>query len=500
MTEQRDRTTGLRRVLGDVIGFAGSQYFLRFAGILKGFVVARVLGPAGNGLWQHFVIISEYCQYSHFGALQGLNKVLGHRVGKNDETGAIDARESGAGFIFTASLLLWAGLVGYVALRWDDLAAWDRWGLPLVGLLVVTEQITFLYMTLLRAYSRIKIISVAETAFAVLNLAVSLALLFPFGVTGLLVGWIASRGLTALWMMHRSGYPFRPRLMPVEIKALLYTGFPIYLFHLTRVGLRNIDRVLVDSVLDKSQLGIYGLAVTLAGLVRYAADAVGFVIYPILLRSYGETGDPRASRDHWTRPTELLSLVVALALGLSYLVLHLPVLWLLPEFLSSIDIYRLLTISVAFQCLAILPGFYLMAIDRQNWLIPMGVAAIAFDFVVGRQMVEAGFGLPGVALTMGVGSFLYTTIVLLYAGGFAFETRGDSVRWIGKVYFPILFFGGVVAGIRWLVPHTPLAGAGEVLRASVEGLVFLAMTGPVLWSFEQRHGVVRGIAERRRRR
>ena len=86
--KERDRPAGLRRVLADVVGFAGSQYFLRFTGILKSFVVARMLGPAGNGLWQHFVIISEYCQYSHFGALQGLNKVLGHRVGRGDEEGA----------------------------------------------------------------------------------------------------------------------------------------------------------------------------------------------------------------------------------------------------------------------------------------------------------------------------------------------------------------------------------------------------------------------------
>jgi len=492
-----DRSTGLRRILGDVAGFAGSQYFLRFTGLLKGFLVARILGPEGNGLWQHFVIISEYCQYSHAGALQGLNKVLGHRVGRGDDEGARASRANGNGGILGAAVVLWVALVGYVALRWDDLPAWDRWGLPLVGLLAVSEQVAFLYMTMLRAYSRIHLISVTETAFALLNLVVSVALLLKFGVLGLLVGWLATRAATALWMIRRSGYEFRPAFSWPEIRVLLVTGFPIYLFQLTRVGLRNIDRVLVDSVLDKSQLGIYALAVTLAGLVRYVADAVGFVIYPIFLRNFGETGDPRTAREHLAKPTELLSLLVPIVLGVSWLVLQLPVLWLLPEFVASIDIFRLLTVSVAFQCLAVLPGFYLMAIDRQNWLVPMGLAAIAFEYLVGRQVIASGGGLTGVAMTMSIGSFLYCTAVLLYAGGFAFGSTGGTLVWIGKVYFPAAFFAGVVAGIRWVTPHTPLAEAGEVARASIQGVVFLGLSLPMLTAFERRHHVLARLRRRR---
>ncbi len=57
------------------------------------------------------------------------------------------------------------------------------------------------------------------------------------------------------------------------------------------------------------------------------ADAVGFVVYPIFLRTYGETRDPRALAGHLVRPTEFLSLIVPTVLGLAWLVLHLPILW-----------------------------------------------------------------------------------------------------------------------------------------------------------------------------
>jgi O-antigen/teichoic acid export membrane protein len=484
-------------VFRDVAAFAGSQYFLRVAGLLKGFIVARVLGPAGNGLWQHFVIISEYAQYSQLGALQGLNKVLGHRVGRGDDASAEAARRTGTGAVMVGAIALWIALCGWVALRWDHLDPADRWGLPLLGLVAVAEQASFVTMTILRAHSRIGVISAAETGFAVCNLVVSIALLLRWGAAGLLIGWLVSRTATAWWMIRRGGYGFRPALVPAELRELLWTGLPIYLFQLTRVGIRNIDRVLVDSVLDRSMLGIYGLAVTIAGLVRYVADAVGFVVYPLFLRSYGETGDPRAGRDLLTRPTELLALLVPIALGVSYLLLHLPVLWLLPEFVGSIDIYRLLTLSMAFQCLAVLPGFYLMAIDRQNGLVPLGVAAVAFDYFAGRWMITAGWGLPGVAFAMGLGSFFYCTVILLHAGAFAWGSPRGALLWTLRVYAPLALFATLVAVLRWSVPRSPLASAGETTRASLEGGVFLAVALPVLAAFEKRHGVLRALRNRK---
>jgi O-antigen/teichoic acid export membrane protein len=298
-------------------------------------------------------------------------------------------------------------------------------------------------------------------------------------------------------MIRRGGHGFRPALVPAELRELLWTGLPIFLFQLTRVGIRNIDRVLVDSVLDRSMLGIYGLAVTIASLVRYVADSVGFVVYPLFLRSYGETGDARAARDLLTRPTELLALLVPVALGASYLLLHLPVLWLLPEFVASIDIYRLLTLSMAFQCLAVLPGFYLMAIDRQNGLVPLGLAAIAFDYFAGRWMIAAGWGLEGVALAMGVGSFFYCTAILMHAGVFAWGSARASLAWTLRVYAPVALFATLVAVLRWSVPRSPLAAAGETVRAAFEGGVFLAVAVPVLAAFERRHQVLRALRVRK---
>ena len=489
---------GVRRILRDVAGFATSQYVLRVGNLIKGFAVARVLGPEGNGIWQHFALIFDYAQFTHFGVQTGYTKEIGHRLGRGDEAGVDAARDTGLGGVLVAGLVVWVGLTAY-AIFGDNVHPVDRWGLPILGLIVVLEQVTNTYKALMRAYSRIGVISAVSVVFATTNLVLSLALLPGLKMFGLLVAWLITRAATTWWLVHRSGAPFRPRLDPAMLRILIATGFPIFLYHVTRLALRNIDRVLVDTVLDKSDLGIYGIAVTLASLVRYGADAIGFVIYPIFLRLYGETDSPRALRDHLEKPTLFIALFVPMALGLGWLVMHLPIRWLLPEYEASIEVFRLLTVSIVFSCLTILPGFYMMAIDRQNWLVPIGAAAVAFNWFAGSALIEQGYGLPGVAAAMGAGLFLHTTTVLAISGSYAFGSFGAAVAWIARTYGPIAYVAALIAGIQWLGPRTAAAAWGDVARAGFDAGIFLLLTVPLLVAFERRSGFIREMRKQQSR-
>jgi O-antigen/teichoic acid export membrane protein len=254
-----------------------------------------------------------------------------------------------------------------------------------------------------------------------------------------------------------------------------------------------VDRVLVDSVLDRADLGIYGLAVTLSSLVRYSADSVGFVLYPIYLRLYGETRDAGRLRDHLEKPTAFLALLVSTVLGLSYLVLHLPVRWFLPEFEPSIEIFRMLTIAVVFSCLSILPGFFLMAINRQNWLVPLGLGAVAFNYFAGLAAVRNGHGLPGVAAVTAIGLGLHTTCVLALSGRHARGSSLGAARFVAETYLPVAYVAGLVVALRLLVPRSAASAWGETARASLEGAIFLLLSLPLLAYFEKRTGFIAGF-------
>jgi O-antigen/teichoic acid export membrane protein len=490
-------STGLRVLLRDIAGFAGSQYFTRFSTLIKGFIVAKVLGPEGNGAWQHFMLISDYAMQAHSGVLPGVNKELGHRLGEGDRSRIEATQNTGLGSVILTAFLTAAGLAVYALIRGEELHPIDRYGLPLLGLIVFAEQLNFTYMAILRVHGQIRLISRMTTFFAITNLAVSVALLPFFKVQGLLLAWLATRIATTAIMVKKGGLTSRPELNLPILRRLAQVGFPIFLFQLTRVALRNIDRVLVDHVLTKAQLGIYGLAVTIASLVNYVSEAIAFVVYPIYLRAYGETRDATALRPHLTRPTEFLSLFLPIVLGFGCLLLHLPILWLLPAYVSAIDVFRLLSVSVGLSSLATLPGFYLMAIDRQNALVPIGLGAALFDYFFGRWMIDQGFGLRGVAGAMALGTFLHTTCVLSLAGWHSHRSRTGVMQWIARLYAPAAYFAGIVLLLRWLLPKTALGESSETLRSLVAGALFLAVSLPVLALYEKRTKFLSGLRHRR---
>lgn len=490
-------TSGFRKVWDDVASFATSQYALRFANILRGFAVAKLLGPAGNGLLQHFVILFEYGQQAQLGILPGTNKRLGHQVGAGDEVEVRAARDSGLGGMIASGIIVWLGLCGYAAANWATLHPVDRFGLPIIGLLVILENITNTYKALLRNYGRIRPISIVSLAFAISNLVVSLALLPGLKMHGILLAWLVTRAVTTFVFVRKSGEEFTPRLDFAVLKRILVIGLPISAYHITRLMLRNVDRVLVDSVLDKADLGIYGFAVTLAHLVRYGADAVGFVIYPLFLRQYGETRDPRDLKSHLSEPTAFLAVFVPVVLGFLALTLPVPIHWILPDFAESIPVFRLLTVSVFFASLAVLPGFFMMAINRQNWLIPIGFGTVAFNYLVGFAAIRRGYGLTGVAMVTDVALALDTTICLAIAGTFANGSFLRALLWIARLYAPPVYVLGVLAAIDRGAPRVLPAAWSDGAHAAVEGAVFLVVMAPVLWVFERRTRFLRRLTRRR---
>jgi peptidoglycan biosynthesis protein MviN/MurJ (putative lipid II flippase) len=153
-------------------------------------------------------------------------------------------------------------------------------------------------------------------------------------------------------------------------------------------------------------------------------------------------------------------------------------------------------VSIVFSCLAILPGFFLMAIDRQNWLVPLGLGAVAFNYFVGLAAIRQGLGLPGVAAAATTGLGLNATCVLWISGRHARGSAAAAWRFVMETYLPVAYAAGIVAALLWVVPRTAAGTWGETARASLEGAVFLVVSLPLLPYFERRTGFLKSLRRR----
>src|SRR5262249_19818886 len=158
----------------------------------------------------------------------------------------------------------------------------------------------------------ISLVASTEFLYALANLGLSIAALFAFGLPGLIVAWVVTRTAALIWFVRRSRLVIRPRWDLARTRHLLRRGGWIFLLLALAALMRTIDRPLTLSRLGVESLGYYGIAATVAGLIAMIPNAVTFVIYPVFLRTYGETRDRRALRRDLERATLALAAAIPL--------------------------------------------------------------------------------------------------------------------------------------------------------------------------------------------
>ena len=73
-----------RKFIRDSVGFATSQYLVRFLNLVRGLVAARLLGPGPYGAWSAIQLLFDYGGCAPIGTYQGLDRVIPARIVDGD--------------------------------------------------------------------------------------------------------------------------------------------------------------------------------------------------------------------------------------------------------------------------------------------------------------------------------------------------------------------------------------------------------------------------------
>ncbi len=467
----------------DSASIAISQYLARAVVLVRGWVAAITLGPAGFGAWTLLNLILDYGSYATLGALQGLDLRLPPAVAAGD---APRARRlmAGAWSIVVAGGVVFAAAV-FAGVRWAPRPAAAPGGV-LVALMVAAAllQLAFqYYATALRAHGRFRAVGTGQALQAVLGAGLGIALVGKFGLLGLVTGWIAGT-LAAVVHMARA-CPEAP-LEPAGVRdgaALARLGLPIFAYYVASLVLRSVDRLALARYGNAHQLGIYGVALMASGLVLFAPEAAGYVLFPRVAAAYHGSVDRALVRAHVLRVQRALAVMMPLVVGIAIVWAGPAVEALLEGYRPAILPLRLLAAGALALSAATVPAYFLLGSGRQLVLLALGgVAAL----VTAAGVFATAWRDPApahVALAASAGYALFAVLVLMRAAG---ELDPDA----GRVRFTL---GSLLPGawavlvafaiVRWLPGH---GGMWGFVATDLFGLGYL----PVLI------GMARGLGMR----
>ena len=469
-----------RKFVRDSVGFAISQYLVRFLNLVRGLVAARLLGPAPYGAWSALLLLFDYGGCAPLGTYQGLDRVVPARIVDGDARLLERAKRAGFFNVLALSLLYAAICFAYFARSSGQIrTAWGLAGIVLTLACVVMTNVSLYHLTLMRSHGKIGAVSAWFLLQSVIGVTLGLALIPTFGAWGLLWGWVAGTLAATATVMWR-GHAVVPLLMAPgpDSNLLLAVGFPMFIYGLSGFLMRSLDRVIILRFLGTESLGLYALAVTAVTFLLTLPDAVAYVLYPQLVRRYRQAmDDPAAIRDLVEQAVRVLAVGTPALCAIAYLGADDIVEWLLPRFREGVPALRVLCFSAAGLALSNLASIVLMTLGRQLLLVPVAFGMSALGVFLDLLAIRTGHGIRGVAWATFVTFVLNSAVLMGLAQWGLGPGLGHRLGFLARAFVPLAIAIPLAFGCERLLPGFGLAGPMRALRLLASASLWVAVYG-----------------------
>lgn len=380
----------LRPLTGGAVRAASSQLATAVTGALTTLIIARILGPAGAGVYA--IALSLLLGLMTVATL-GLQTAVSYVVGAGDWPPRRAFLETQAVALALGTAAIGAGvllkLVAGPALRGLDLT------LVLVTVGAVPFALSWMYASSVAlAVDHYGLYAVPQAAQSSIGLIASPILAGLFGKSGAIVGLTASHVLAAagtfLWtasVLRSGGSGGSGR---GQLSRAIRFGLKTHLSNVLSFVNYRLDLFILNGVASGAKVGQYSIAVSVTSAVWLLPRALSTVVIPRVARlnAGGARGDAAYQDMVETKSVRHTTLVVAVtSVGLAGFLVALVLLFYGPEFRPSIALGLIL-----------LPGTALL-----------GIAGTVAAIVVGRG--HPAYTLWGALLTTPPTILLYLVIV-----------------------------------------------------------------------------------------
>ncbi|HEY6936702.1 MAG TPA: hypothetical protein VI424_06095 [Terriglobales bacterium] len=435
---------------------------------ITGFLVARVLFPNEYGLWSLFAVVLFYSAQLHLGSINLMHKEVPFFLASKDSAAA----QQVTNFAFTLSLtncVFAAVLICAAALLWRP-AGVSLLQLLLLASLVISQELFIFVNYWLRAYQRFSVLSGYLNLYACCNLALVAGLGWWKHLTGVLLGYVITSAGVALCFIFRQHIRVAYRLRMPDWKSL-GKAFQLLLWTMMFILLTTVDRVFISWRLGMLALGLFGVSLLLSNLVYNTADVVLQVLFPTASSLAGSDQSPQRIAHLLLNSARSLSYILAVALGLGFLLLPAVVPVLLPRYTLGIPAARIVCLGLAPLVLAQLLSVSPVVSGKLKLCLLLQAAVLTVKTI--SLFALRNPHLADVALVSSLANVLYLLAMLATIPASIWE----RYRSLASVAAPWLLVAAVLMIAGMLEEHVAFPGLHALLPSSV----YLLLAPPSLW-------------------
>lgn len=411
---------GFRSIFKATSIFGGVQVFNIIISIVRGKVLAVLIGTAGMGL--NGLLMSSLKLVERASGL-GLSESAVRDISAANESN----EKNRIRFVYTVfNRWIWlTAIIGVVVtIALSPILSKIAFGDKSHSISFLLLSITFIFgaltggiYTLLRGMRRIKDLARANISGSVAGLLVAIPIFYFYGIEGVVPAIIASSVTTyivSLYFRHR--VEIKPMQLSIKDtfsggKQMVALGITLTLTALLNAGMKFILNAYISKVGSLDDLGIFNAGNSIiSGYVGMVFTAMGTDYYP---RLSGVISIP----EKWKKVVNQQAEIVVLILGpiLAFILFSAPIIiriLLSAEFLTTIDYITWASISVLFRGISWVSGFILISKGDNKLFLYTQLASqiwfLALDILFFNLL-----GIKGLGISLII-SYLLAVILMFY--------------------------------------------------------------------------------------
>ncbi|MFA9477760.1 lipopolysaccharide biosynthesis protein [Phycisphaerales bacterium AB-hyl4] len=469
-----------RRLLLNFSYLASSQGAAEAMFLVRGMVIARLLGPTAFGIWSAIRLALIFSRFTHIGANTGMMQIAPYAEGAGSIKRAQAHRRVTSAVSLTGALVAASAVV--LVGGWVPGEGMRHWWW-LAAALIVAQQLMLFYCEALASQREFGWAAAAHASFAALSTVGGVVGALWWGLSGFLLALAGSYLIVlAVCGIVGPGFPIPAWRMRYAMR-LVNVGWPIMLGHLLLILLWNIDKVVLWAMRSSEQLGVYAIQSYFTAGAMLLPAVVAAVMHPHLRMRLGMVTDQAAAmRPVLLEGTRLLACVALPMVGLGALLMHLPIRWLLPAYIEAIEPGRLLMLVSFPSIVATLAMTVLVSLSLQRRVIAIRTTSVVVSTAAAVAVMLAGGGLIELAAAVALGFMVHAAIGLACALHTVQATRTEAAALLAVVVGQYVALAMLTPMLLVWIPDEPTGLADDVTRSLLRCAVMLALLAPLGWS------------------
>jgi len=466
-----------QRLLVQFSYVTASRYLAECLFLVRGLIVAHLLGPAIFGVWSAMRLLNGYSNLAQLGVRDGMLQHVPYADSTGDPERARLYRGVASAINLVAALVAACAASTVLVFRYPD--GRTSWWVLFACLLVLTQTFRFSQKSL-NSQRKFALSSSLTLMFAVLSTVAGITGVWQAGLNGFLVAVVLSYALTIGVAVIIGPIDARPRWSPEIARELILTGFPILASTLLLTLLWSIDRLLIWLHLGGKDLGIYSIQSYFTGAILLVPAAVASVLRPHLMTVLGLRATSEELASVMEKSTLLFARTMLPVAGTACLLLHLPIRWLLPDYSAAIEPGRILVFFTFVSMLGSIPVNFLITLGHQRALLAIRSLAVIMAVLTVTYTLQRGGGYVEIALSTGLGITASSALVItasLRALAMPFHRRLRYAVWNAGL---VVLLTAALALAWWVFPDRPETWQQDLVTTAGRCLVLLVVTAPLL--------------------